>query len=510
MKIKKEKGFTGIDITIAIVIFIIFISIVTVMFSNVSKTSKEIKRKSEATQITIRAIETMKNIDFEELVNTLTIEDIERITAEEINLPNGYELVISVDDSKYPDAIKIITAEVRYKNGKNFENIKIETLVKNTDLISKPKGIFVTLYTDGTLGFDNKDELISGKEVMAGPWEITGSHYTENELPPWNQYKTQINSAIILNKIVPDNTSYWFKDCNNIKNINNIQNIDASEIIDMSSMFAGCSSLTQIDLSEYNIRKCTSIKDLFCDCVNLEKIIIDSTFNTSSIENMQGVFARCTKLNDINLEIFNTKNATTMFGMFWGCNAFTSLDLSNFDTSNVTNMSTMFYECKNLNSLNISKFDTSNVTDMSSMFSRCSSLKNINLTTFDTRNVTTMFGMFYECSNLESLDLSTFNTEKVQNMNQMFCRCSNLSSINVSGFNTLNVTDMYALFYGCSKLKNVDLTSFNTKNTKDMHWMFVDCSSLVKVLVSRSGWITSQANTSSMFLRASINSVTYV
>ena len=65
----------------------------------------------------------------------------------------------------------------------------------------------------------------------------------------------------------------------------------------------------------------------------------------------------------INLSSFNTSNVTFMQGMFNYCEKLTSLNLSNFDTSNVTNMVGMFNVCTNLTKLNIKKFDFANVTN---------------------------------------------------------------------------------------------------------------------------------------------------
>ena len=59
-----------------------------------------------------------------------------------------------------------------------------------------------------------------------------------------------------------------------------------------------------------------------------------------------GMFSRCTSLTEINLSNFNTENVTTITGMFSDCTSLTTLDLSNFNTENVTSMRTMFSSCK--------------------------------------------------------------------------------------------------------------------------------------------------------------------
>ena len=61
-------------------------------------------------------------------------------------------------------------------------------------------------------------------------------------------------------------------------------------------MFYGCSSLTNIDLSN---------------------------FNTNNVTNMSGMFYKCSSLKEINLSNFNTNNVTDMYDTFIGCEKLT-------------------------------------------------------------------------------------------------------------------------------------------------------------------------------------------
>ena len=49
MNVKSQKGFTGIDITIAIIVITLFVSIISVVFYNITISSKKVERKTEAT-----------------------------------------------------------------------------------------------------------------------------------------------------------------------------------------------------------------------------------------------------------------------------------------------------------------------------------------------------------------------------------------------------------------------------------------------------------------------------
>ena len=50
------------------------------------------------------------------------------------------------------------------------------------------------------------------------------------------------------------------------------------------------------------------------------------------------MFYNCSSLSNLDLSNFNTKTVKNMGYMFYGCNKLSSLNLSNFITDKVTNM----------------------------------------------------------------------------------------------------------------------------------------------------------------------------
>ena len=83
----------------------------------------------------------------------------------------------------------------------------------------------------------------------------------------------------------------------------------------MERMFSGCSSISFIDVTN---------------------------FNTSNVKNMFDTFAYCSKLISVNVSKFDTSKVTTMQGMFIQCTNLKYLDLSNFDTSSLKSAYKMF------------------------------------------------------------------------------------------------------------------------------------------------------------------------
>jgi surface protein len=60
------------------------------------------------------------------------------------------------------------------------------------------------------------------------------------------------------------------------------------------------------------------------------------------------MFCGCSSLTNLNLSNFKTQNVTIMGYMFYGCSSLINLNLSNFKTQNVTSMGYMFNKCPSL------------------------------------------------------------------------------------------------------------------------------------------------------------------
>ena len=259
---------------------------------------------------------------------------------------------------------------------------------------------------------------------------------------------------------------------------------------DTNSKFTGLYYLKEVKINGIKQNK-IEYKYYF----NLEDNIVELIWD-DNINNCNNLFRKCSNITEINLSDFNTSKVTSMSSMFYGCSSLTSINLSNLNTSKVKLMSSMFNRCSSLTSLDLSNFDTSQVTSMSSIFCECKSLSSLDISNFDTSQVTSMSFMFKGCP-LTSLDLNHFDTSQVKDMHWMFCDCSSLSSLEISNFNTSQVTDMSIMFKGCS-FTSLDLQNFDTSQVKNMYWMFCDCKSLTSLDLSN--FDTSQVtNMDSMF-----------
>ena len=447
---RKDNGFTGVDIAVSVVILIIFVSVIGTMFYNLSVTERRIQRKTEATNTAIRTIEAMKAIPFDQLAEGMTLEDINNLSTNKIEVPNGYKVTVGVDNTTYKDVVKIISVNIDYQNGNQAENVNIETLVRNLSTVGEElKGIFVAL-NGSTLGFFDTEQKARAYADSDTHYfgNVQGQNYENASDVPWSSATSLVKSSQFFDTVTPTSTQNWFANCINLTQIVDSKNLNTSQDTNMRNMFVFCNNLSTIDVS---------------------------TWNTSKVTNMSGMFAYCNKLNNLDLSSFNTSNVTDMTSMFLSCSNLEKLDLTSFNTSKVTGMAAMFADCSSLTSLNVSSFNTSKVTNMQQMFAR-TSLSNISLTSFDTSNVTDMSGMFDNNSNLSSVNVSSFNTSKVKAMQGMFALCSKLTELDLSSFDTSNVTHFsyekingnywWGIFHGCTNLKSLDISNFDFINTK--------------------------------------------
>ena len=253
--------------------------------------------------------------------------------------------------------------------------------------------------------------------------------------------------------------------------------------------------------------------------------------------NMYKMFANCTNLEELDMSEWNTRAVTSMQEMFSGCSAIEELDFSGLDTSNVTNVSNMFKDCTNLTTLDLSDVDFSSANSCSGMFDNCSSLTNIIfdnlkvnnslirllyrdsrfdsiLPDLDTSGVTDLDFQYFlsemrwrsdyywggkEFYPTQYLDLTGWDTSHITKMKYLFKSTIGIGALNISTWNTSNVIDMSGMFYFDAPIRftddppphftSLDLSNWNTSKVSDMEQMFYQAWDLN--ILDISNWDTS-------------------
>ena len=186
-------------------------------------------------------------------------------------------------------------------------------------------------------------------------------------------------------------------------------------------------------------------------------------FLDENIENTENMFKECTSITEINLSNFDSSKVKSMDNMFEGCSSLTSIDLSNINTHLVGRMAFMFSRCTSLTSLDLSRFDTTKVTTMDSMFSHCSSLSSLDLSKFEIAALNSFDTIFMDCTNLEYVNMNKFNVNKLKQTmfenvpkNLAICVQGSVDNLFSSASNDLNntsyssSTNQYCFVNDCS------------------------------------------------------------
>lgn len=191
----------------------------------------------------------------------------------------------------------------------------------------------------------------------------------------------------------------------------------------------------------------------FVGCSNLTYVLGEATSNTfSNVTTMKNMFAGCTSLNNIELNNFNTNNVTEMQNMFYNCISLESIDLGKFNTSSVTNFFAMFQGCSSLKNLDVSTFDFSNATNLSFLFTDCTALENLELGEVYPKTSCSALNMFKSCTSLKYLDLTEFYTQNMESLTGLFEVNTNLKSLLIS--NSFSAKDNY-MFLSIPNLEKI-------------------------------------------------------
>ncbi len=144
-----------------------------------------------------------------------------------------------------------------------------------------------------------------------------------------------------------------------------LSQFDTSKVTQMSNMFGYMFELEELNLSSFDTSNVTSMASMFQYVGKIQNLDL-SSFNTSRVNSMSLMFYSANSLTNLTFgPHFDTSNVTDMEMMFFNVNGATELDLSTFNTSNVKKLSGIFGSAiptNNLQRIYVSRdFDLSKV-----------------------------------------------------------------------------------------------------------------------------------------------------
>ena len=92
----------------------------------------------------------------------------------------------------------------------------------------------------------------------------------------------------------------------------------------MSEMFARCTGLTRINVSNFDTSSVRNMDEMFRDCSALEEIVGLETLDLSHAERMSDMFCGCSALRNIELGDCNVPDRCFNYGAFKGCSSLES------------------------------------------------------------------------------------------------------------------------------------------------------------------------------------------
>ena len=349
----------------------------------VLKTIENTDSSNEAIIFTINGIEQGDTLKAKESKTfTVDVEYNSKVESQPSNLTSNLEVTLNYVQAGTTDTGEVLPSETNlmrsYSGGSqaDYHNDAYREKITSIEFLNNKN-----IPSDAVQSWDVSER--QDGSVMA--WIVNDS---ENV----GYYKLYIggDGGVIANP----NSSNLFSEFRKVKKID-LNNLNTSNVTNMNHLFNFCENLINLDLSSFDTSKVKDMNSMFSVNRNLENINFGNKFDTSNVTNMGSMFNTCSSLTSLDLSNFNTSQVTDMSYMFVEFPNI-ELNLSGFVTSNVINMMSMFYKAK-LNALDLSSFDTSNVTNMTWMFSDASNLQTIYVGPKWSTDGTNTYLMFNNC-----------------------------------------------------------------------------------------------------------------
>ncbi len=143
-------------------------------------------------------------------------------------------------------------------------------------------------------------------------------------------------------------------------NLNSISFNASVKGSDMYRTFYGCSALTELDLSNWDLSYATTTLDMFWGCTDLQKVVLGDGSNPdrrfgSALTSNKKMFRDCNNLKTFDARIFgNCPNLEDMSYIFYNCYNLHFLDFSNYYTSDKCKwVGQAFYKAGNVQTDNV-------------------------------------------------------------------------------------------------------------------------------------------------------------
>ncbi len=140
-RMRSQKGYTGIDIAISVIVIFIFVSLITMLIYNFNSSADELKIKSDATYIAVNEIEKIKSQNFSDFLGMNKTTTVDKDGNSLLNQPvdgnEGFYRTITITDYKdinesadiIEDIVKKITVKISYMYKGKERSVELSTIL---------------------------------------------------------------------------------------------------------------------------------------------------------------------------------------------------------------------------------------------------------------------------------------------------------------------------------------------------------------------------------------------
>ena len=181
-------------------------------------------------------------------------------------------------------------------NNKLYDSIKEDSKIvftyENENNTDEPKYIFCAVKLKDERCFlivcTDGNTICDEKKCKGGLFDAN-NHLVKNS---YYDFLSEEFKMISCGKGICNISSMFY--CNgSLKKIIFLEGFNTENVTDMNSMFAGCSSLTDLNLSKFNTGKVVNIYSMFGFCENLKKLNLSSFNEANSLVSLGGMFYKC-------------------------------------------------------------------------------------------------------------------------------------------------------------------------------------------------------------------------
>ena len=254
-----------------------------------------------------------------------------------------------------------------------------------------------------------------------------------------------------LNTSLSNTIGNCFNDCRKLEGDLDLTNWIVNNVVNMNNVFRNTYVLNSVDITGWNMSNVTNIVGMFRGSTKLTNIYGINNSTISKPTNLSGVFMECLSLTELDLSNWDVSNVTAMAttflsaaGIFEGSTGLTSLNLSGWgDIHKSTNLRGVFQNCQSLEEIiGIDSFVNSFVVRLDNTFNNCKKLPWIDMSNWDTSNVDRFNLTFQSCESLSGFtSIENLNTENVTTMDRTFNDCISLTQLDLGNWNIESVNN---------------------------------------------------------------------